>query len=127
MINRFFIIYIIFVFLIKSFQPFKSKEQGIYYRIIDEYTYFYLKWIEPAKQKLLNFDNGAEYFTQKIGTPEHYSWMGYAFESICYKHMPQIRSALGINSRLTVTRILDLFPTGHRSSTECLMVAGKQG
>jgi len=82
---------------IKSFLPFKSKEQGIYYKVIDEYVYFYLQWIEPAKKLLLRFDSSNEYFTEKIGTPEYYSWMGYAFKSICYKHIAQIRSALGIS------------------------------
>lgn len=83
---------------IKSFQPFKSKEQGVYYRIIDEYVYFYLKWIEPVKRDLLGFDSSSEYFTEKMGSPEYYIWMGYTFESICYKHIPLIRSALGISA-----------------------------
>lgn len=83
---------------IKSFLPFKSKEQGIFYRVFDEYVYFYLKWIEPEKQVLLGFDSSSEYFSEKMSTPEYFSWMGYTFESICYKHISQIRSALGISS-----------------------------
>lgn len=82
---------------IKSFLPFESKEQGIYYRVIDEYSYFYLKWIEPEKQRLLGFDMSSEYFTEKMNTPEYYNWMGYAFKSICYKHIHQIRGALGLS------------------------------
>jgi uncharacterized protein len=83
---------------IKSFLPLKSKEQGVFYRILDEYVYFYLKWIEPEKQVLLGFDSSSEYFTEKIGSLEYSSWMGYAFESICYKHTSQIRTALEISS-----------------------------
>ncbi len=83
---------------IKSFIPFKTKAQGVYYKIIDEYVYFYLQWIEPFKKHALGFDSNNEYFTEKMGTPEYYSWMGYAFESVCYKHIAQIRSALEISA-----------------------------
>lgn len=83
---------------IKSFLPFKHKNKGMYYRVIDEYSYFYLKWIEPEKQTLLDFDSLNQYFTEKVGTPEYYNWLGYAFESICYKHIAQIRIALNITA-----------------------------
>lgn len=29
-------------------------------------------------------------------TPEWHSWVGYAFEAICYKHLKQIKRALGL-------------------------------
>jgi len=51
-----------------------------------------------AGYRLLGFDDGSEYFTEKMGTPEYYNWMGYAFEAICYKHIPQIRNALKIRN-----------------------------
>lgn len=79
---------------IKSFLPFKHQRQGVYYRVIDEYTYFYLKWIEPERQKLSNETAG--YWFHITNSPSYYSWMGYAFESICYKHIPQIQKALNI-------------------------------
>ncbi|MGV2433234.1 MAG UNVERIFIED_CONTAM: hypothetical protein LVQ98_08310 [Rickettsiaceae bacterium] len=37
---------------IKSFVPFMHKKRGVYYRMIDEFTLFYLKWIEPIKKTL---------------------------------------------------------------------------
>jgi len=99
---------------IKSFLPLKSKQQGVFYKVIDEYVYFYLKWIAPEKQALLGFDSSNEYFTEKIGTPGYYNWMGYTFESICYKHIPQIRAALGISSGARVGTWRHIPPKGSK-------------
>lgn len=77
-----------------SFMPQYHKRQGIYYRLVDEYTYFYLKWIEPIKKTLQrkSLDKGNWQAMQK--TPEWHNWLGYAFEAICYKHISAIRKAL---------------------------------
>ncbi len=37
---------------IMSFKPLFHKKRGTYYRLTDEYTLFYLKWIEPIKGAL---------------------------------------------------------------------------
>jgi len=91
---------------IKSFIPLGHKRQGIYYRIIDEFCYFYLKWIEGAKKMLIMQERNNKYWSSKSNTPEYNSWMGYAFEAICYKHIREIRHALDINdgSRVGVWR-----------------------
>jgi uncharacterized protein len=81
---------------IKSFLPLEHQRQGVYYRVIDEYTYFYLKWIEPEKQTLLSHDPENDYWVQKTKTPLYRTWSGYAFEAVCYKHISQIRKALKI-------------------------------
>ncbi len=80
-----------------SFIPHFHKRQGIYYRLIDEYTYFYLKWIEPIKNTLQrkSLDKGNWQAIQK--TPEWHNWLGYAFEAVCYKHISVIRKALSIS------------------------------
>lgn len=83
---------------IKSFLPLKHQRQGFYYRIIDEYTYFYLKWIEPEKRNLLDHKYGSQFWIKKTKTPMFYAWMGYAFESVCYKHILQIRNKLKIDA-----------------------------
>src|SRR3990167_8463265 len=36
-----------------SFKPIFHKEKGIYYRVIDNYSLFYLSWIKPIKQNLM--------------------------------------------------------------------------
>lgn len=80
-----------------SFMPHYHKRQGIYYRLIDEYTYFYLKWIAPIKKTLQrrSLNKGNWQAMQK--TPEWHSWLGYAFEAVCYKHISVIRQALLIS------------------------------
>lgn len=77
-----------------SFKPAYHKRQGIYYRLIDEYTSFYIRWLEPLKQTLQehSLDKGA--WQEMRNSPEWYSWLGYAFESLCYKHLIHIRRAL---------------------------------
>jgi hypothetical protein len=80
-----------------SFVPHHHRRQGIYYRLIDEYTLFYLKWLEPLKKSLQkkSLDQGNWQAMQT--TPEWYNWLGYAFESICYKHISKIREVLKIS------------------------------
>lgn len=82
---------------IMSFMPHYHKRQGIYYRLIDEYTYFHFKWIEPIRKALQrkSLDKGNWQAMQK--SPEWYNWLGYAFEAVCYKHISAIRKALSIS------------------------------
>lgn len=81
---------------IKSFLPLGHGRKGIYYRVIDEYSLFYLKWIEPEKKTLIAEESLNKYWESKLQTPKYNSWSGYAFESVCYKHISQIRRALNI-------------------------------
>ena len=77
----------------------QTKERA--YRLIDEYSLFYLTWIEGIKGNILrSFDQ--EYWNKMWGTPAWYAWAGYAFESICLKHSGQIKKALGIAGVTTV-------------------------
>ncbi|OGT68381.1 MAG: hypothetical protein A3J38_06915 [Gammaproteobacteria bacterium RIFCSPHIGHO2_12_FULL_45_9] len=81
---------------IMSFKPLYHKKKGTYYRLIDEYTLFYLKWIEPIKDTLSAeaVETGCWQATQN--TPRWYNWQGYAFEAVCYKHLREIRKALAL-------------------------------
>lgn len=78
-----------------SFKPHGHVRRGQYYRIIDEYTLFYLNWIEPIKGSIRNQKKPRGYwdaYSKSSGT----NWFGYAFESVCYKHIANIREALKI-------------------------------
>jgi uncharacterized protein len=77
-----------------SFVPFCHKKRGIYYRLVDEYTLFYFKWIEPLKRTLQKQSLERGYWESQQNTPSWYSWSGYSFESLCYKHLSQIRKKL---------------------------------
>jgi uncharacterized protein len=81
---------------IMRFKPLYHKKRGAYYRLKDEYTIFYLKWIEPIRESLEQHAL-EEYRWQEIQTtPEWYSWQGYTFESVCYKHLANIKKALNL-------------------------------
>lgn len=80
---------------IVSFMTWK-KERGMYYKIIDEYTLFYLTWIPPraASRMTKNID---DHYWEMLSTQSVWkTWSGYAFESICFKHIAQIKKALHI-------------------------------
>ena len=82
---------------IMSFKPIYHKKQGIYYRLIDEYTLFYLNWIEPIKNALHKKALSQGNWQEMQNTPEWNSWLGYAFEIVCYKHLDAIRKTLQIS------------------------------
>lgn len=82
---------------IMRFIPYGNEEKGIYYRVIDEYTLFYLYWIEPSLSSIRKKDQAHGYWLSKSRSPSWKSWEGYAFEAICYKHIFNIRNALQID------------------------------
>jgi hypothetical protein len=81
---------------IQSYVPYGRKIKNHYYRVVDEYCYFYLRWIEPFKKK--GMSAGKEYWQTKGKTGTAITWAGYAFESICLKHIDQIRKALELEA-----------------------------
>ena len=81
---------------ILSFLPFQHNRRGIFYKVIDEYSLFYLNWIEPEANTLLKIGKNNDFWQHKYKTPAWYSWAGYAFESVCYKHLDIIRAVLEI-------------------------------
>ncbi len=82
---------------IMSFKPFRHKRQGIYYRTIDEYTLFYLQWIEPLRKSIQHKGLAPGNWQAMENTPSWHNWLGYAFEAVCYKHLSCIRTALAIS------------------------------
>lgn len=81
-------------FVLKA--PIFNEKNKYLFRLIDPYSLFYLKWIEPARK--ITLENIDEDYWQKIyGTAQWYSWAGCSFENICLKHIHQIKVALGIS------------------------------
>jgi AAA+ ATPase superfamily predicted ATPase len=66
------------------------KKKMTLYRLSDEYSRFYLKYIESNK-------NQGKLFWKTMSQQRSYiSWAGFNFETICLKHVAQIKKALGI-------------------------------
>lgn len=77
--------------------PFGHKKRGIYYKMVDEYSLFYFRWIEPIKKSLLHQGIKKGYWQRMQSSPSWYSWAGYTFESVCLKHHLQISETLNLS------------------------------
>ena len=75
---------------VSSYYPFGKKKKEMLYRLTDEYSLFYLHFIERKRTG----DRGV--WKRLSQTPSYKSWSGYAFENICLKHISQIKMALKI-------------------------------
>ncbi len=75
---------------ITGYYDFGKKKRDVRYRLTDEYSYFYLKFIEARRNE------GKGSWQRLSQTQTWKSWSGYAFENICLKHVDQIRTALRI-------------------------------
>ena len=82
---------------IQGFIPYGHNKRDQFFRVVDEYTLFYLDWIaEFAEHRALALKNKS-YWTNASNTSSWYNWAGYAFENICLKHIDNILEALGIS------------------------------
>lgn len=80
---------------IQRFVPFEHEKRGVFYKIVDEYSLFYFKWIAPHK-KFIERGEEKGYWMRLQNSPAWHAWSGCAFEAICSKHVPLIRDALNL-------------------------------
>ena len=80
---------------ITAYFPFGKNIKDSLYKLTDEYSLFYLKFIRNNK----NGGNGT--WTRLFTSGSWRSWSGLAFESICAKHLMPIKKALGIEGVYT--------------------------
>lgn len=80
---------------ISTYYPFGKQKKDMLYRLTDEYSLFYINFIEKGKR---NIAGAWQALSQ---TQKFKSWSGYAFESICLKHISQIKDALKIGGVYT--------------------------
>lgn len=83
---------------ISLYSTYNKISRGSFYRLTDEYSLFYLKWIEPASH---TGPIDVNYWLKMSQLQSWQSWAGYAFENVCLKHVRKIKSALGISGILT--------------------------
>ncbi len=81
---------------ISIFRPLGHTRRGVHYRLVDEYSIFYLHWIEPMRQKTRITSAGAPWMSI-MRSPTWHAWAGYAFEAVCLKHIDAITKALGLD------------------------------
>lgn len=75
---------------VMAWQPYDKKSRDTIYKLADEFTHFYLKFMENNSASVAgvwqNFSSGQSWR----------SWSGVAFERVCLKHIFPIKKALGI-------------------------------
>ncbi len=72
-----------------------QRKTKVTYRLADEYSHFYLRWIAnltPTKLESIDPDH----WLKQHNTQRWNNWAGYAFENLCFKHNQAIKAALGI-------------------------------
>lgn len=78
---------------VKQTYPIDKAREGSLYRLVDEYTHFYFKFLANRKRTAS--------WLQMSEKPVYKTWPGYAFETLCLKHTLQIKQALGIHGVIT--------------------------
>jgi len=75
---------------IRRYSPFQKRKKRSLFQLVDFYTLFYLRFIEPT--------NPLDHHTWITATdhPKYRTWSGYAYEQICLSHTQHIKKALGI-------------------------------
>jgi AAA+ ATPase superfamily predicted ATPase len=75
---------------ITAYLPYEKNTRDSIYKLSDEYSRFYLKFMENSRA------GGIGTWIKLSTTPSWRSWSGTAFESVCLKHTREIKAALGI-------------------------------
>ncbi|WP_036601614.1 AAA family ATPase [Olivibacter sitiensis] len=80
---------------ISGYIPFEKTAKDSLYKLTDEYSLFYLKFIEHARA------TGEGTWIKLSQGSSWKAWSGYAYENICMKHAAQLKRALGIGDVYT--------------------------
>ena len=76
-------------FIVK-YVPFGYSKRMEHYKLVDPFCMFYLKFVENKNE--LN----ETFWQHNQAAQSVVSWRGFAFESVCFNHIDQIKHALGI-------------------------------
>lgn len=80
---------------VERYVPFGEKKRNTHYRLTDPFCLFYLRFVKNKKGVDGNF------WEHNVTSPAINSWRGFAFEEVCFHHIPQIKQALGILGVIT--------------------------
>ena len=90
---------------------FGAAVKGALYRLIDNYTLFYFKFIAE------NRNRDEHFWSNSLEAQFRKAWVGFAFERLCLRHVKQIKAALGIAGVRTAESVWhhvadDVYPHG---------------
>jgi len=75
---------------VMKYVPFLRSKREAYYKLIDPFCLFYLRFLKDLQGSETNF------FSTHFDSAAFASWRGLAFENVCLCHIPQIKQALSI-------------------------------
>lgn len=78
---------------IQRIYPIHKTSEDSLYRLMDEFSLFYFKFIHQQK--------GTEQWQNLTDSQAFKIWSGYAFENLCFRHVSAIKKALGIQGILS--------------------------
>ena len=82
---------------ITEYYPFGKKAKDKIYRLSDEYSLFYLQFIERHRYQ------GPDLWQNLSQTQAYKSWSGYAYEGVCLKHIQAVKQAMGISGLFSLS------------------------
>ena len=75
---------------VTRYYPYGLSKREVYYKLTDPFCLFYLHFLSGSGRRDHHF------WLNSQNTPSVVSWRGYAFENVCFRHIDQIKQALGI-------------------------------
>ncbi len=97
--------------------PYEKSNKDSIYKLSDEYSLFYLKFMDKRK------NTGDDTWLRISESPSGRSWAGYAFEAVCLKHVMHLKKALGIDGMLTTEATWRFIPgQGHPGAQIDLLI-----
>lgn len=76
---------------IDTYCQYNSSVRNTLYRICDPYTLFYFKFLKDNNSK------DEHWWTNNLHSHSVEAWQGFSFETICMRHLDQIKQKLGIS------------------------------
>ena len=105
---------------ITPYIPFDTTVKNSIYKLTDEYSLFYIKFIENKKA------SGKGTWIKYSTSNSWRVWSGIAFESICMKHVVQIKRALGIEGVYSETSVWRSRSNDHEPGVQIDLLIDRQ-
>ena len=80
---------------IREYKAYGQKKRDSLYQLVDFFSLFDIRFRGKHKEQ------ANDYWLRFSSTPAYYTWSGFSYEKLCMRHLPQIRSKLGISGVLT--------------------------
>ena len=76
---------------VMKYVPFGMSKKQEHYRLVDPFCIFFLRFVQDRQEMSDSF------WEQNVKSQPVVSWRGIAFENLCFRHIRQIKAALGIS------------------------------